>query len=235
MLLRHLIERAAGPRLDGAQHHEHLVARLLRDDLLVAVGDLPALRKLDREAQRRMQEHVAADDAVFRIVAEDDAVDAREIAVAIDDPRALAAGAHFLHRLADARRAVLGLRMRRQPVRHAVAIGHLRNPRERRQERRHLVRIPSARRRVLRAQRVGLQLVVAAELEEQHAEAALREIAERAICGTKMLPTSTPSDAPMPRVYCCAEWRAVTWPISCPSTPTSCASLSRYGRMPRVM
>ena len=46
---------------------------------------------------------------------------------------------------------------------------------------------------------------------------------------------STPSDAPMPRVYCCAAWRAVTCPISWPSTPTSCASLSRYGRMPRVM
>ena len=69
--------------------------------------------------------------------------------------------------------------MRRQPVRHAVAIGSFGDPRERRQERRHLVGIPSAARRVFGAQRVGLQLVVAPELEKQHAEARLREVAER--------------------------------------------------------
>ena len=60
---------------------------VLRDDLLVAVGDVPALRKLNGKAQRRMQEHVATHDTGFRIVPEDDAVDSREIAVAIDLPR----------------------------------------------------------------------------------------------------------------------------------------------------
>ena len=53
--------------------------------------------------------------------------------------------------------------------------------------------------------------------------------------GTKMpSATSRPSRRPQ-RVYCCAACRAVTWPVSWPSTPASCASSLRNGRMPRVM
>ena len=128
-------------------------------------------RKFDREPQRRVQEHVAAHHAGIRIVAKDDAVDVREIAVAIDDPRALAAGAHLLDRHAHALCAILWLRVRRHPVRHAVAIRRFRNPRERRQKRGHLVRVPAVRGGVLGAQRICLQLGVSPEFEEQHARA----------------------------------------------------------------
>ena len=53
--------------------------------------------------------------------------------------------------------------------------------------------------------------------------------------GTKMLPSVMPNCAAVAAVYWRTAWRAVTWPISCPSTPAISASLPRYASRPRVM
>ncbi len=86
---------------------------------------------------------------------------------------------HLADGLGDALHAVLRLRVRGEPVGHAVAIARLGNPRERHEERGHLLRIPPALRGVLRAQRIGLQLVVATEFHEHHAGADFGEIGKR--------------------------------------------------------
>ncbi len=128
-----------------------------------------------------MQEQIAADDPFFGVVAEHHAVDTCKIAVAVErpGPTFTARRSHFADRLAHALGAVLGLRVRRQPVRRSVAIGRLGNPRERRQKLGHLLRIPSTLGRVRGAQRVGLQFVVSSKLQEQDAGAGLGEIGKR--------------------------------------------------------
>ena len=69
---------------DFLQHHEVLRARLLREHRLGVLVTSHPSGKLQREAQQRMQEHVAAHDAVFGFVAEHEAVDALEILIAIE-------------------------------------------------------------------------------------------------------------------------------------------------------
>ena len=69
--------------------------------------------------------------------------------------------------------------MRLQPIRRPVAIGDLINPRQRREKHRDLGGIPSARGRIFRAERVGLQLVLTAVFQEHGAETSLGKLAER--------------------------------------------------------
>ena len=109
---------------------------------------------------------------------------------------------HFADRLAHALGAVLGLRMRRQPVRCSVAIGRLGDPRERRQKLGYLLRIPSALGRVLCAQRIGLQLVVSSKLQEQDAGAGLGEIGKRPYLRDKDAADEHAELSAHPRVYC---------------------------------
>ena len=52
--------------------------------------------------------------------------------------------------------------------------------------------------------------------------------------GTKMLTSSTASDVPAERVYCCDTCRAATCPTSWPSTPASSASSPMCASSPRV-
>ena len=124
-----------------------------------------------------MQEHVAADDAVLRVVAEHEAVDALEILVAVALRRV---GRRELarHRLGLARRAIPGSgcvdsqlgtpRSLSASTRASVA-----------RNRGTPVGILAGAGSVLDAEPIGFELVVAAVLEEQHAEAGRAEIGER--------------------------------------------------------
>ena len=128
-----------------------------------------------------MNELVPTRDAFLRVVAEHHAVDLAQIAVAIDRPiAAVTIGRpHLLHRRLYALHAIFRLRVRLQPIRRPVAIGDLINPRQRREKHRDLGGIPSARGRIFRAERVGLQLVLTAVFQEHGAETGLGKLAER--------------------------------------------------------
>ena len=120
-----------------------------------------------------MQELVAADDAVLRVVAEHQALNALEVLIVIDllRIRRHELAGHRL-RLGDARS---GIGMRRQPVGHA-ALAHRIDAGERRQESRHAARVVARARSVLDAQTIGFKLGFAAMFQEQHAEAGGAEI-----------------------------------------------------------
>ena len=72
---RDLLNGAPLRLLHELQNHVDVGVGRLGDHLLRAVVHLPALRKVDAEPQRRMQEGVAAHDPLLGIVAVDDAVD----------------------------------------------------------------------------------------------------------------------------------------------------------------
>lgn len=143
-------------------------ARLARDHLLRQVHHVPAFREFHAETQDGMEKHVAANDAVFRIVADDEAVDLFEILIAI----ARRGRARELRR--DGRGALdagFRRRMRGQSVGHAALAERI-HALERGKKSRYAFGIPTGVRSVLDANTVRFQFVVAAVLQEQHAEAA---------------------------------------------------------------
>ena len=80
--------------------------------------------------------------------------------------------------------------------------------------------------RVAQAELVGLTLVVAAELEEEEAEARLAAAADALQLGGATMPMPRPTVASWALLIWLAECRAVTWPISWPTTIASSASES---------
>ncbi len=168
--LRDLLKRSAGV---GHQLQQHVVLALrrFRRDLCRGVLYLPSIRELHRKPQLRMKELVAADDAVARTVAEDDAVDAALIDRLAG---AASAGADAYGIRLDERRdllnAICGSGMGRQPVRDPLARSRCRiEALERVQHAGDAMGIPAALGRVSRAQAIGLQLVVTSVLQEQDA------------------------------------------------------------------
>ena len=219
------------------EQHEHVGAGRLGHHLLRAVGNLPLVGEVDPEAQHRMQEDVAAREPLLRVVAVEDAVDALPQRVAIGG-EGCAAGLQLLRRSAEClSRAMSGSGCvdsqfgtpRRSPAASSRRPSVERNPghaggipAERRFVASRRARRPAARRRVR----------ISGTARRAPAPSARRTAAPP---GRRCRAPAGPPVREICRVYCCAEWRAVTWPISWPSTPASSASLSRNGMMPRVM
>ncbi len=126
-----------------------------------------------------MNERGAAHDALVRVVAVDQAVDRAQHRVLIAHEVG-ASRRELLHlrlNLLDARER-LGMRL--EPVRNAFRLPRrLVEPSERREHVGDARRIPVRARGVPRAERIGLQLELAAELQEEDAESLFRDLAER--------------------------------------------------------
>ena len=67
---RHITNRLSLRLRHALEQHEHVCVGRFRDDLLRAVGDLPLLRKVDAESERRMQEGTATRHALLGVVAD---------------------------------------------------------------------------------------------------------------------------------------------------------------------
>ena len=106
------------------QHDQRTASGLFRDNLRLTVVDLPAVREFHRESQTRMEKAAAADDALIRVVAVHDAVDALQEGIALDG-KAVGAGLGLLDRRAHALDPIFRRRMRRKPVRHAFVVADL--------------------------------------------------------------------------------------------------------------
>ncbi len=112
-----------------------------------------------------MEERVAADDPILRVVADDDAIDTVAVAIAIALDGACRRARQFRReRLrVDYTRGRLGVGG--QPVGHA-ALARLIHLREGAKKPRDAARIPSALRRVLHADAIRFVLVLAPVLQE---------------------------------------------------------------------
>ena len=126
-----------------------------------------------------MQEIAAAHDSVLRVVAVDQPVDAIQVGGPRDPERrridvrqqAVDGGGRLHHPLPR-------LRVGREPVGNAPPVAGLGDARERGEHVADAVRVPARRYGVLRAQPVGLALVVASEPEHQQSEPVARGVSE---------------------------------------------------------
>ncbi len=152
-----------------------VLARADRGDELAGVHGLPAVREVEPELHLGVVEAVADEVALARVVAEHDAVDVAQVAVALDGAGLLVRGQCFdaLHGALGATvRVGMGRRPRRDPP--ALALGGA-DPVQGHEHLRHLVRVVAVARHVAQAELVRLGLVVPAELEEHQLEALHRE------------------------------------------------------------
>ena len=126
-----------------------------------------------------MVEAIAAHEAFARILPVDQTFQLLQVRVATDAQlaRGVDRGAHVV---LDALDAVLGLGMRRQPLRQTTAAALLADALQHAEHGRHLAHVVAHTRRVAHAELVGLILVVTAELQEQHLHPGVRERHERA-------------------------------------------------------
>jgi hypothetical protein len=199
------------------------------------LSDLPALREGHLEGEIGVVERVAAEEPLARVLAEHDPVEPRHVLRAVDGFPPPAGEARHLGR--DAPSAVRRRRMARQPVRQpAGLVLDLAHPSEHARTRRASGSGRSPRGHVPQAEVVRLPLGVAAVLQEQEAEAGLGQVAEVAqLGGQDHAGGEADRGELLAADHLHAEWRAVTWPISWPSTAASSASLLRWVMMPRVI
>src|SRR5690606_40632233 len=93
-------------------------------DRVLLVGRGPAAREGELEAQLRVEEQVVPEESFPRVVAEDQAVQASDVRLALDPGAAQVLG-HPGQELLDALPAVLRVRVRGEPFGHAPAAGGL--------------------------------------------------------------------------------------------------------------
>src|SRR6185436_11055277 len=163
---RRVVDRAARRTTDLLEHHHRLPVRFLRRDLRLSVLDRPAGGELELEAQPLVQEPAAPDDALLGAVAPDEALHLLQVAVAVGR-ELLRAGFGLAHRRLHTLHAILRLRMRLQPVGHALAVARLFDASERRQHPRNARGIPARARRVADAEAVRLRFVVSTVFQQE--------------------------------------------------------------------
>jgi len=169
-----------GSGFSGALQAEEQIGILVGGDhlhLRRSIIDCPALRYRKLEFERRMVKGVGLNVALARILAEDQAVDARQILGTVDcKTAARELGLPFPGFVPHRPDAIFGIGVGREPLRQTAAGAPLVHALKGLEKGGHTVGVVEGFARVLDTQVVRLPLIITAEFEKKHADAETGDI-----------------------------------------------------------